>query len=117
MDLLCLIVAGCNGLLHDLVDPLKTGELACAEEFEFRPHLTRGGPIPEPDLNVLQDKAQVAWRGSGHAKRFTLDEIVFLWWNADHRGGEWHRLWCYNLRTKGTAATKAARAAFTNRTS
>jgi len=116
-NFLYLDIAEGNALLHDLHDALNTGELACAEEFEFRPHLTLGGPIPEPDLNVLQDKAQVAWRGSGHAKRFTLDEIVFLWLNPAHRGGEWHRLWCYNLRTKGTAATKAARAAFTNRTS
>ena len=116
-NFLYLDIADGNSLVHDLHDALNTGELACTEEFEFRPHLTLGGPIPETDLNAVQHQAQVAWLAAGHSRRFTLDEIVFLWLNPMNAQGDWHRLWSYNLRTKGTAMTKAATAAFTNRTS
>lgn len=116
-NFLYLDIGDGNSRVHDLHDALNTGDLACAEEFEFRPHLTLGGPIAEPDVHTLQDQAQIAWLATGHSKRFTLDEIVFLWLNPANRQGEWHRLWSYNLRTKGTAIKKAASAAFTNRTS
>jgi 2'-5' RNA ligase superfamily len=116
-NFLYLDIGDGNSQVHDLHDALNTGELACAEEFEFRPHLTLGGPIPEPDVHVHLDQAQIAWLAADHSRRFTLDEIVFLWLNPANRKGEWHRLWSYNLRTKDTAMTKAASAAFTNRTS
>lgn len=116
-NFLYLDVAYGNSLVHDLHAALNTGDLACAEEFEFRPHLTLGGPIPETDLKAREDQAQIAWLGTGHSRRFTLDEVVFLWLNPANLQGDWHRLWSYNLRTKSTAMTKAATAAFTNRTS
>ena len=116
-NFLYLDIAHGNSQLHDLHDALNTGDLGCAEEFEYRPHVTLGGPIPETDLTAHFDQAQVAWLSTDHSKRFTLDEIVFLWLNPASREGEWHRLWSYNLRTKGTAMTKAATAALTNRTS
>ena|ERR1700761_2491552 len=116
-NFLYLDIAEGNARVHDLHGALNTGDLACDEEFEFRPHLTLGGPIPERDVNAHRDRAQVAWLATGHSRRFTLDEIVFLWLNPANREGEWHRLWSHNLRTKGTAMTKAATAAFTNRTS
>src|ERR1700761_7912501 len=77
-NFLYLDIADGNSLLHHLHDALNTGDLACTEEFEFRPHLTLGGPIPEPEMNTTQDRAEVAWLANGHSRRFTLDEIVFL---------------------------------------
>lgn len=101
---------------HKLHDALNGGDLAHAEEFEFRPHLTLGGPVPEAKMNSSQDRAEVAWLAADHPRRFVLDEIVFLWLNCEDPSGEWHRLWTYNLKTKGTALSKAA-TALTNRTS
>lgn len=116
-NFLYLDIADGNSRVHDLHDALNTGELASAEEFEFRPHLTLGGPIPKTDLNAVQAQTQAAWLAAAHPRRFVLDEIVFLWLNPASPEGEWHRLWSYNLRTKGPAMTRAASAAFTNRTS
>jgi 2'-5' RNA ligase len=116
-NFLYLDIADGNELVHQLHDALNTDELAFEEEFEFRPHLTLGGPVPEPELEAFQGQAEVAWLATDHSRRFVVDEIVFLWLNPANPRGGWHRLWSYNLRTKGTVMTKAARAAFTNRTS
>lgn len=102
---------------HNLHDALNQGDLAHAEEFQFRPHLTLGGPVPEAKMESTQDEAEVAWLAADHSRQFVLDKIVFLWLPSEAPGGEWHRLWIYNLSTKATALTKAARAALTNRTS
>lgn len=116
-NFLYLDIGDGKSLVNDLHDALNTGDLIHAEEFEFRPHLTLGGPVPQIDLASSQDEAEIAWLSAGHPRRFTLDEIVFLWLSPDHLEGEWHRLWSHNLRTSCTARTKAASAAFTNRTS
>jgi 2'-5' RNA ligase len=101
---------------HELHDALNQGDLAHAEEFEFRPHLTLGGPVPEAKMDSTQDRAEVAWLKADHPRRFTVDEIVLLWLSGDDSSSEWQRLWSYSLRTKGTAMSKAA-TALTNRTS
>jgi 2'-5' RNA ligase len=116
-NFLYLDIAEGNSLVHALHDALNTGDLLHAEEFEFRPHLTLGGPVPEGHLNSVQDQAEHAWLSAGHPRRFTLDEIVFLWLSPDNPRREWQRFWSYNLRTKSTARTKAASATLTNRTS
>jgi 2'-5' RNA ligase len=106
-----------NGLVHELHDALNTGELEHEEEFEFRPHLTLGGPVPEPEVEAFRGRAEIAWLAIDHSRRFTVDEIVFVWLDPGSLDGEWRRLWAFNLRTKSTVTTKAAHAAFTNRTS
>lgn len=116
-NFLYLDIGDGSARFHDLHDALNAGDLAHAEEFEFRPHLTLGGPVPEAKVNSIQGQAEVAWLSADQPRRFTVDEIVFLWLSPDSADNEWHRLWSYNLRTKGTAMTKAASAAFTNRTS
>lgn len=116
-NVLYLDIGEGNELVHELHDALNTGELAYEEEFEFRPHLTLGGPVPEPELEAFRDQAEIAWLAVDHSRRFTLDEIVLVWLDPASKDGEWRRLWAYNLRTKGTVMTKAASAAFTNRTS
>ena len=116
-NFLYLDIGDGSALFHDLHDALNAGDLAHAEEFEFRPHLTLGGPVPEANLPSIQGQAEVAWLSADHPRRFTVDEIVFLWLSPDSPNGEWSRLWSYNLRTKGTAMSKAASAPFTNQTS
>ncbi|MBV9759151.1 MAG: 2'-5' RNA ligase family protein [Acidobacteriaceae bacterium] len=129
-NFLYLDIAHGNSRVHDLHDALNDGELAFAEEFEFRPHLTLGGPIPEKELASLQGQTEAAWLSAEHARRFVVDEVVFLWLNPAEEDGEWRRVWSYNLRThllrthipqsassqsQGLARTQAA--SVTNRTS
>ena len=102
---------------HALHDALNRGDLAYEEEFEFRPHLTLGGPVPNADTAAVQDQAEAAWLAADHARRFLLDDIALLCSDTDDPNGEWYRLWTYSLNTKATALTKAAAAALTNRTS
>lgn len=116
-NFLYLDIADGNSLVHALHDALNTGDLLHPEQFEFRPHLTLGGPVPQDHLPSVQDQAEMAWLAASHSRRFTLDEVVFLWLAPQSAEGEWHRLWSYNLRTRSTVRTKAASAAFTNRTS
>lgn len=116
-NFLYLEIGDGNSLVHALHDALNTGDFEHQEQFEFQPHLTLGGPVPASHLTSAQDQAETAWLAARHPRRFTLDEIVFLWSSPDSTDGEWHRLWSYNLRTGATAKTKAASAAVTNRTS
>jgi hypothetical protein len=109
-NFLYLDIAEGKSLVHDLHDALNTGDLIYTEEFEFRPHLTLGGPVPEIHLISVQAQAETAWLSAGHPRRFTLDEIVFLWLSPGQPEDEWRRLWSYNLRTRSTARTKAASA-------
>lgn len=109
-NFLYLDIADGSSLLHALHDALNTGDFLHAEQFEFRPHLTLGGPVPQAHLPSVQDQAQMAWLAATHPRRFTLDEIVFLWLNPDSPDGEWYRLWSYNLATGSTARSKAASA-------
>ncbi len=107
-NFLYLDIADGSSLLYALHDALNTGDFLHSEQFEFRPHLTLGGPVPQAHLPSAQDQAQTAWLSATHPRRFTLDEIVFLWLSPNSVDGEWHRLWSYNLRTRSTARTKAA---------
>ena len=109
-NFLYLDIADGSSLVHALHDALNTGDFLYAEQFEFWPHLTLGGPVPQAHLPSVQGQAQAAWLAAAHSRRFTLDEIVFLWVSPIGGDGEWHRLWSYNLRTRSTARTKAASA-------
>jgi 2'-5' RNA ligase len=87
-------------ILHDLHNALNTGDLAHREEFDFRPHLTLGGPVPENGLHHTRSLAEAAWRSSGCSSRFNIEEIVFLWLSPGNSGREWKRLWSHLLKYK-----------------
>jgi 2'-5' RNA ligase len=110
-----LDIAEGNAPLHDLHDALNTGDLDAAENFEFRPHLTLGGPVPEQDVEEVRTQAEQDWHASGWSPRFAIDEVVFLWLRPSGSWDDWHRLWSHRLKTEGSG--KAATAGPTTRTS
>ena len=72
-----------SSVIHDLHDALNKGDLFDAEEFEFRPHLTLGGPVSPGRLDSAQQQAETTWNAEHCASRFTVDEVVCLWLSPD----------------------------------
>jgi 2'-5' RNA ligase len=105
-----------NSVIHDLHDALNKGDLFDAEEFEFRPHLTLGGPVSPGVLDSAQQQAEITWNAEHCAPRFTIEEVVCLWSSPDSAQGEWRRLWSEKL-SPNAARTSAAVATVTSRTS
>jgi 2'-5' RNA ligase len=105
-----------NSVICDLHDALNKGDLFDTEDFEFRPHLTLGGPVSPGVLDSVQQQAEVIWNAEHCAPRFTIEEVVGLWSSPDSAQGEWRRLW--NQKLSPTAArTSAVAATATSRTS
>jgi 2'-5' RNA ligase len=105
-----------SSLIHDLHEALNQGDLASSEEFEFRPHLTLGGPVSPSALDLAQQQAEITWGGEHCAPRFTIQEVVCLWLSPDSPQGEWRRLWTQKL-SPNAARTSAATATVRGRTS
>ncbi len=105
--MLFLELADGNRFVHNLHDALNTGVLAFAEEFEFRPHLTLGGPIPASELPVVQAQAESVWNSWESPKRFRLNTIVGLSGIPGEAGLSWRRVWTHQL---GDVESKGARA-------
>jgi 2'-5' RNA ligase len=107
------IVKG-NCTLHAMHAALNASELSHVERFEYRPHLTIGGPVSESSLESVQAKAENAWRASGCSPRLVVDEIVCLWLPAGGPSSDWKRVWSHWL---GGHAGKGAAAGTTAQTS
>lgn len=105
-----------SSVIHDLHDALNKGDLFDTEEYEFRPHLTLGGPVSPGILDSAQHQAEVTWNAGHCAARFTVEEVVCLWLSPNSPEGEWRRLWSQRL-SPTAARTSAATAAVTSRTS
>lgn len=113
---LYLDLAEGDSLVHNLHAALNTGDLADMEEFEFRPHLTLGGPVAAGKMDSAQKQAELTWGSARCSPQFTIDEIVFLWLSPDSPQGEWRRLWTQSL-SRGASRRRAAAAAAATRTS
>ena len=94
--------------VHLLHDALNEGLLAHREPFEFRPHLTIGGPVPEPDVSTLHREASEAWTARNGGKRFQVTEAVALWWDPECGDAEWKRLWTKRLRSNSISRATAS---------
>jgi len=97
-----------DAAVRQLHNALSSKELAFPEEFEFRPHLTLSGSIPEEDLESATKKAEAGWESAVCSRRFSLREIVFLWSPAE-TSGEWQRLSVHVLRGSAKAASATPR--------
>jgi 2'-5' RNA ligase len=107
------IVEG-NRTLHAMHEALNSGELSHIEKFEYRPHLTIGGPVSEDSLEPVLAEAENAWRASGCSPRLVVDEIVCLWLLPGGSSSDWKRVWSHWL---GGHAGKGAAAGITGQTS
>ncbi len=113
-NVLYLDISDGSSRLHDLHRALNSGELAHDEEFEFRPHLTLAGPLPDAEVEAAEKRAQAAWSAAPCEKRFLLENVVCLWMSPAGAAGEWRRLWSHRL---AAATARAASATVRNRTS
>jgi 2'-5' RNA ligase len=91
--------------VRDLHEALNSGDLHYQEPFEFHPHLTLCGPVP--DLGAAQQEAEIAWRSFLVPRRFAVQEIVGLWASSNGIGLSWQRIWSYNLQANHTRTAAA----------
>ncbi len=79
--------------IHMLHDALNEGVLKHQERFEFRPHLTIGGPLLDSETILLQQVVREVWLPKLEVKRFRVTEIVALWRNFSNTNPEWTKIW------------------------
>ena len=96
-NFLYLEVGEGGGALHSMHDALNEGELRHDETFEFRPHLTLGGPVPAERLKEASRRAEHLWRSALCPPHFTLEDVVFLWLPPNSTRHDWERLWTHRL--------------------
>lgn len=97
-NVLYLGISAGNSSMRELHKALNAGGLAATEQFEFQPHLTLGGPFPEPSP-ATEASVSNAWDKVKLSKRFFMDEIVALWASPFTAPRDsWTRVWTYNLR-------------------
>lgn len=94
--------------LRSMHDTLNGGNLAHEEPFEFRPHLTLGGPVPADCLDEASGRAEDLWRSAVCPPRFTLEEVVFLWLAPNSTQHDWERLWTQRLTACGNGPLRNA---------
>ena len=63
------------------------------EEFEFRPHVTLGGPVPSQDRQQVMAATESAWRDLSCHRRFQVREMEFLGLAAQGKRTDWKQLW------------------------
>jgi 2'-5' RNA ligase len=98
-DFLYLDIAEGNGKLRDIHQNLNSGELNYKEMYEFRPHLTLGGPLGKPLLQAERSRVQREWKSSACPRRIIIDELVCLWMNPEGASTEWTRYRSLFLRS------------------
>jgi 2'-5' RNA ligase len=102
-DVLYLSLQEGNRLVHQMHDALNTGDLSDTEQFEFRPHVTLGGPIPHSAFARFRGDVENVWSSLKWQKRFTLSRIVALGAPSMAQGVEWRQLWHHDLGSKDQA--------------
>ena len=106
-NVLYLPLNGGDSCVNHMHSQLNTGELAAEEQFDFVPHLTVAGPMPENALGAAECRASALWDNCKHPKSFQMTEIVALLSvpNGGSRYGDWTCLWNYNLASNLVQST------------
>jgi hypothetical protein len=91
--------------VHGLHGELNGGVLADTETFEFRPHLTLVGPVPEALIEETQKKAEFIWASCPFSRRFILSEVACIWMDTAKTPGKWVRLFSFTLKRAVGAVT------------
>jgi hypothetical protein len=90
-DFLYLDIAEGSGKLREIHQNLNSGELKYNELYEFRPHLTLGGPVIEPSLHAERHRVEREWKSSACPRRILIEELVCLWIDPESDYTEWTR--------------------------
>jgi 2'-5' RNA ligase len=97
-DFLYLDIAEGYAELCNVHTRLNAGELRHPEVYEYRPHLTLGGPVPPEALQTAQKRTETEWKSSACPRRVKIEELVCLWMSAEGEH-EWER--CASFRLTG----------------
>jgi 2'-5' RNA ligase len=93
--------------LSELHDRLNVGALSHAETYDYRPHLTLGGPVPHEQLSEVQRNVARAWRESNCPRRVRVHELVCLWLAPAAHVREWTRVHSCHLEQAAVRQTAA----------
>ncbi len=89
-DFLYLDIGLGNAQLCSIHRRLNTGELEHPEPYEFRPHLTLGGPLANDEVQQTRERVAGEWKASPCPRSLKIDELVCLWQGAAARE-DWER--------------------------
>ncbi len=98
-DFLYLDIAEGNGTLREIHQNLNSGELKYNELYEFRPHLTLGGPLVKPFLQTERQRIEREWKSSACPRHILIEELVCLWMDPESDCTEWTRYRSLFLRS------------------
>lgn len=79
--------------VHRLHDVLNSGVLKHQERFEFRPHLTIGGPVTGSAVEATQDHLSKSWLARSGHPGFQVSEVAALWFDPANGTPDWTRVW------------------------
>lgn len=106
-----------NNAIREVHSALNSGDLHHTERFEFRPHLTLGGPFNAGEVARAKSKAEAAWQARDIPPVVAIDSLVCLWLPPASDCGDWRRLWSYRLSEVSQPPQQGiAAAAFTTQT-
>jgi 2'-5' RNA ligase len=86
-----------NRAIREVHTALNAGNLQDVERFEFRPHLTLGGPYKPLELEKVKAQAALAWRQRDVPSRVPIRSVVCLWMPPYGNCQDWRPVWSYNL--------------------
>lgn len=107
-NILYLEIGSGNEALHALHDALDTGLIAHEESFDFLPHLTISGPIPQNNAAKVRAQATRAWEKHSGKTTFEVSEVVALWQPLHGSPDDWNRVWSQKLGDSGSSARAGA---------
>lgn len=113
-DFLYLDITEGNSTLCEVHRKLDVGQLQYPETYDFRPHLTLGGPVPAGSLSAVQRRISEEWVNSNCPRRVLIEELVCLWMAPNAGSKHWERHRSFSLKGAKSRQT-AAQADLTNR--
>lgn len=114
-DFLYLDIALGEQEFRQLHSRLNATELRDHEMYEYRPHLTLGGPVARDRALELEKRVARRWAKSDCPRRIHVEEFVCLWLPAGCDEREWRRVRLLRLSAE-PGRQNAAAAGTTNRT-
>ncbi len=96
-DFLYLDIAEGSSTLCEVHRKLDVGPLEYSETYDFRPHLTLGGPIPVDSLPAVQQRISAEWQKSDCPRRVLIEELVCLWMAPNASDKHWERYGSFSL--------------------
>ncbi len=97
-DFLYLDIAEGGNKIYDIHAKLNAGDLSHPEVYEFRPHLTLGGPVPQNLTQATQETTTSRWQELQCPRRILVDCLVCLWLDPARSDREWLKFHSFPLK-------------------